>query len=169
MPLYQQPVKLADSWPNMHMAASFSWQLSCRWQNMFSDLHKNMCGSKEKPKKIIPTIKKNDTEQQRHLETRRGVVYKAHDNSKVQKDVGFCDSDSDRLGIWQHVSPAVPSCLSEFLLALLCLFHLKWSVNAGSMGMETKSLTWPGLKAHCREKEGAWHARGVRTVARCIS
>lgn len=82
-----------------------------------------MCGSKEKPKEIISTIKKNDTEQQRHLETGRGVVYKVHDDSKVQKDVGF--SNADRLGIWQHVSPAVPSCLSEFLLPLLCLFHLK--------------------------------------------
>lgn len=84
-----------------------------------------MCGSKEKPKEIISTIKKNDTEQQRHLETGRGVVYKVHDDSKVQKDVGFSDADSDRLGIWQHVSPAVPSYLSEFLLPLLCLLHLK--------------------------------------------
>lgn len=159
-------MKLADSWPNVHMPASFSWQLSCRWQNIFSDLHKNMCGSKEKPKKIIFTIKKNDTEQQRHLETGRGVFCKAHDDSKVQKDVGFSDTDSDRLGIWQHVSPAVPSCLSEFLFPLLCLFHLKWSVNTGSMGMETESPAWPGLKVHCQEREGAGHAR---PLARCIS
>lgn len=84
-----------------------------------------MCGSKEKPKKIISTIKKNYTEQQRHLETGRGMVYKVHDDSKVQKDVGFRDAVSDRSGIWQHVSPAVPSCLSEFLLPFLFLFHLK--------------------------------------------
>lgn len=58
----------------------------------------------------MPTIKKNYTEQKRHLETGRGVVYKAHDDSKVQKDVEFSDADSDRLGIWQHVSPAIPSC-----------------------------------------------------------
>lgn len=69
------------------------------------------------------------------------MVYEARDDSKVQKDVGFSDADSDRFGIWQHVSPVVPSCLSEFLLPLLCLFHLKRSVSTGSMGMETESLT----------------------------
>lgn len=52
-------------------------------------------------------------------------MYKACDDSKVQKDVGFSDADGDRLGIWQHASLVVPSCLSEFLFPLLCLFHLK--------------------------------------------
>lgn len=67
-------------------------------------------------------------------------MYKAHDDSKVQKDVGSSDADGDGLGIWQYASLVIPSCLSEFLFSLLCLFHLKQSVNTGSMGMETESL-----------------------------
>lgn len=84
-----------------------------------------MCGSKEKPKKIISTRKKNDTGQEKDLETGGGGKYKAHDDSKVQKDVEFSGADGDRSGIWHYASCAFPSCLSEFLYLLLCLFHLK--------------------------------------------
>lgn len=52
-------------------------------------------------------------------------MYKACDDSEVQKDVGFSDADGDRLGIWQHAPLVVPSCLSELLFPFLCLFHLK--------------------------------------------
>jgi len=75
-------------------------------------LHKNVCGSKEKPKKKISTRKKNDTGQQRDLEIwdTHTHTYKARDDSKVQKDVGFSDADGDRLGIWQSASLVTPSC-----------------------------------------------------------
>ena len=54
---------------------------------------------------------------------------------KAQKDVEFSDADGDGSGIWQYASSVVPSCLSEFLFPLLCLFHLsirgawEWKLN----------------------------------------